>query len=71
VVSVAVAVASGEVLLKVATEVASAVLPAVATLLQLPAATVVAAAALVEATATHPALAATLGGKRATHRFTI
>jgi hypothetical protein len=67
-----VVVASGEVLLKVATEVATAAaLPAVATLLQLLVVTAAAAAALVEATATHPALAATPGGKRASHRFTI
>ena len=48
-----------------------AALPAAATLLQLLVATLAAVVALVEATATHPALAATPGGKRASHRFTM
>jgi hypothetical protein len=54
----------------VATVALPVVVVVVAMLLQLLAATVAAAAASVEATATHPALAATLGGKRASHRFT-
>jgi hypothetical protein len=62
---------SGVVLLKAATEVVTAALPAAATLLQLLVATLAAVVALVEATATHPALAATPGGKRASHRFTM
>jgi len=68
---VSVVAVSGVVLLKAATEVVTAALPAAATLLQLLVATLAAVVALVEATATHPALAATPGGKRASHRFTM
>jgi len=72
---VAAAEASGVELLRAATEVATVALLVAAMLLLRPEATAVvvaaAAAALVEATATHLALAATLGGKCTLHRFTI
>jgi hypothetical protein len=73
VVQVVLVVASGAALLRAATEVVvvlMALLP-VAMLLLLLEATAAVVVALVEATATHPAPAATLGGKRGLRRFTI
>jgi hypothetical protein len=73
VVLVVLVVASGAALLRAATEVVvvlMALLP-VAMLLLLLEATAAVVVALVEATATHPAPAATLGGKRGLRRFTI
>ena len=67
----AVVAASGVALLRVATEVVATALLLVVMLLLLLEATAAAVAATVEATATHPALVATPGGKRGLRCFTI